>query len=128
VWDLQALQHEVHPFNRAQRGEKRGTNRGRQFGRELLRDWASQRFVVLNDRGHASSEEQIERLIQTKIDAVARQNLREAAAAQHLAINKDAVAVENDEIGLGHRTVFRRQSEHMLTTWATTHTIDPNGG
>src|SRR6266487_2597787 len=58
---------------------------------------------MLDDRSHASSEEQIQCLIQIKIDAVARQNLREAAAAQHLAIDQDAVAVENDEIGLNHR-------------------------
>jgi len=58
---------------------------------------------VIENRGHASSKEQIERLIETKIDAVTRQHLREAAATQHLAVDQDAVAVENDEIGLGHR-------------------------
>src|SRR6478752_2955932 len=60
-------------------------------------------MVMLDDRRHASSEEQIERLIQTEIDAIARQYFRKAAAAQHLTIDQYAVTVENDEIGLDHR-------------------------
>src|SRR6476660_7319129 len=60
-------------------------------------------MVMLDDRRHASSEEQIERLIQTEIDAVARQYFRKAAAAQHLTVDQYAVTVENDEIGLDHR-------------------------
>src|ERR1700693_3459734 len=63
----------------------------------------SQGAAMLDNRGHASPKEQIQRLILTKIDAVSGQNLRQATAAQHLAIDQDAVAVEDDEIGLGHR-------------------------
>ena len=63
---------------------------------------------MFDDRGHASSKEQIERLIQTKIDAVACQNLGKATAAQHLAVDQDAVTVEDNEIGLGHRIGFPR--------------------
>jgi hypothetical protein len=58
---------------------------------------------MIEDRSRASSKEQIERLIETKIDAVARKHLRKATATQHLAIDQYAIAVENDEIGPVHR-------------------------
>jgi hypothetical protein len=57
---------------------------------------------VIEDRRHISSKEQIERLILTEMDAVSSQGLRKATAAQHLTIDQDAVAVENDEIGFCH--------------------------
>src|SRR5882757_1879226 len=56
-WDLQALEHGAHSFDWPKRGEKRCTNPCPQFGRELLRNQTPQRFVVLADRGHASSKE-----------------------------------------------------------------------
>src|ERR1700726_2105910 len=101
--DLQALQHGAHPFNRAKRGEKRCPNSCSQLGQELLRNRASQGLIVIDDRRRASPEEQIERLVETKMDAVARQHLRKAAATQYLAIDQYAIAVENDKVGLGHR-------------------------
>ena len=58
---------------------------------------------MLEDRGHASPEKQIERLVHVKIDAIRRQSFRKTTATQHLAIDQHAVAVENDEIGPGHR-------------------------
>src|SRR4029450_2619044 len=75
-----------------------------QLGRKLLGDRASQRFVMLEDRRHASSKEQIKRLIDVKPDAVSRQRVGETATAQHLAIDQHAVAIENDEIGHYHRS------------------------
>src|ERR1700682_1584720 len=103
VWNLQALQHRSHAVNRAKCCEKRCTNLCPQFGQELLRNRASLRFVVLQHRGHASSKKQIEGLIEAKIDAVPSQGLGKATATQHLAIDQYSVAVENDEIGPGHR-------------------------
>src|SRR5439155_6084361 len=100
--DLQVLQYRVHPFDRAERREERSPNPCPQLGRKLLGDRASQRFVMLEDRRHASSQEQIERLIDVKADAVSRQRVGETATAQHLAIDQHAVAIENDEIGPGH--------------------------
>src|SRR3981189_2182458 len=83
------------------------------------------RFVVIADRRHASSKKQIERLIQVQINAIPGQDFRKARAAQHLAIDQYAVAVEDDEIGLGHPVfpyqLFPGQSEHMLRTRAITH-------
>ncbi len=58
---------------------------------------------MLEDRRHASPKEQIKCLIDVKADAVSRQRVREAATAQHLAVDQYAVAVENDEIGPDHR-------------------------
>ena len=75
---------------------------------------------MLEHRRHASSKEQIERLIDAKIDAIRGQGFRKAAATQHLAIDQDAVAVEDDEIGLGHCKFFQPQSEHILIQWAIT--------
>ena len=57
---------------------------------------------MFEDRVHASSEGQVKRLIQTEVDAVSCQDFRKTAATQHLAIDQDAVAVEDDEVGLGH--------------------------
>src|SRR3954465_4281269 len=79
--DLQVLQYGVHSSDRTKRREKRSSNRGPQLGRKLLGDRASQRFVMLEDRGHASSKEQIKRLIDVKADAVSRQRLGETATA-----------------------------------------------
>src|SRR4051794_11913412 len=118
--DLQVLQYRVHPFDRAKRGEKRSSNRCPQLGRKLLGDRASQRFVMLEDRRHTSSKEQIECLIQTEADAMSCQHLRKAAATQHLAIDQHTVAIENNEIGFDHRNFPRSQSEHILKDWAIT--------
>ena len=95
--DLQVLQHRVDPFDWAKRREKRSSNPCFQLGRKLLRDRASQRFVMLEDRCHASSKEQLKRLIDVELDAVSRKRMREAAATQHLTIDQHAVAIENDE-------------------------------
>src|SRR5260221_5000654 len=97
--DSQVLQYRIHPFDRAKRRKKGGVNPGLQFASKLLGDRASQRFVVFENRGQASSQEQIECLIDAKIDAVPCQRCRKAAAAQQLAVDQYAVAVENDEIG-----------------------------
>src|SRR6267154_243414 len=102
MWDLPSLQHGTHAFDRAKRAKKCGANRGSQLHVKLLRNGASQRVVVVEDRRRASSEEQIKRLIQTEADAVSRQHFRKTAATQHLAIDQHAVAIENDEIGLHH--------------------------
>jgi hypothetical protein len=125
--DAQFLENRLHSFNRAKRGKKRSANFRPQLGRKLPGDCVSQRFIMLNDRSHASSKKQIERLIQTNIDAVSLQDLRQATATQHLTIDQYAVAVENDEIRLGHRMFSGTHTEHMLTIWATTHKIDPQG-
>src|SRR5258708_35144356 len=83
----------------------------------------SRSLIVVEHRAHASSKEQVERLLGIKLDAVSRQTLREAAAAQHFAIDQHAVAIEDDEIGLGHRRLpypnSPARSEHMLTLRAT---------
>src|SRR5450631_2844380 len=116
--NLQARQHGAHALDRAKCGEKCLTHPCRQFGGELLRDQLS--FVIFQHRNRAPSKKQIKRLIQTKRDAVSRQNFREAATAQHLAIDKHAVAVKNDEVGLRHRVFPYPRSEHTPTIWATT--------
>ena len=57
---------------------------------------------MLENCGGASSEEQIERLVQAEVDTVRCQNLRQAAATQHFAIDQYAVAVEDDQVGFNH--------------------------
>ena len=79
--DSQVLQYRTHPFNRAKRRKKRSTNPHLQLGRELLRDQVSQRLVMFANRRHASSKEQIECLIHTKLDAVPCQNIRKTTTA-----------------------------------------------
>src|SRR6266851_7681229 len=116
----QASQHGAHALDRAKCGEKRLAHPCRQFGGELLRDRLSRSFVIFQHRGRIPSKKQIKRLIQTKRDAVSRQNLRKAVTAQHLAIDQHAVAVKNDEIGLRHRVFPYHRSEHTLMIWATT--------
>ena len=81
---------------------------------------------MLEHRGHASSEKQIERLINAEIDAVRGQRFRKTTATQHLAIDQHAVAVENDEIGLGHPT-SPYPIEYILNKWATTHKPELGG-
>ena len=68
--DAQVLKHRLHSFNRAQRGKKRSANPSLQLGRKLLGDCTSQRFIMLEDRSHASSKKQIECLIDTKSGTV----------------------------------------------------------
>jgi hypothetical protein len=58
---------------------------------------------MIEHRTRASSKKQLEGLIDAKMDAVSSQNLRKATATQYLAVDQHAVAVENNEIGLGHR-------------------------
>src|SRR6266851_7608701 len=101
--DVQVFQYRIHAFNRAKRRKKRSANPRLQLGCKLLGDRASQRFVMFENRSHASSKEQIERLTHGKIDTVSCQRFRKTAATQHLAIDQYAVAIENDEIGLDHR-------------------------
>src|SRR5260221_797342 len=104
--DLQVLQHRVHPFDWAKRREKRGSTPCPKFGRNLVGNCASQSFIVLEDRSHASSKEQVKRLIDIKADAVSRQRVGETATTQYLAVDQHAVAIENDEIGIGHHKSF----------------------
>ena len=94
--DAQVLEYRLHPFNRAQRGKKRSANPRLQLGRKLLGDCASQCFIMLEDRSHASSKKQLECLIDAKIDAIRGQGFRKTATTQHFAIDQYAVAVEND--------------------------------
>src|SRR5882757_2418392 len=54
--DAQVLEYRLHPFNRAKRGKKRSANFRLQLGRKLPGDCASQRFIMLKDRSHASSK------------------------------------------------------------------------
>jgi hypothetical protein len=116
--NLQARQHGAHALDRAKCGEKRLTYPCRQFGGKPLRDQLS--FVMFQHGSRVPPKKQIKRLIQTKRDTVSRQNFREAATAQHLAIDQHAVAVKNDEIGLRHRVFPYPRSEHTLIIWATT--------
>jgi hypothetical protein len=41
------------------------------------------------------------------------ERLGKAAAAQHLAVDQHAVAVENDEVGLYHRLLSLISGEHI---------------
>src|SRR5712675_1692491 len=116
----QPRQHGAHALDRAKCGEKRLAHPCRQFGGELLRDRLSRSFVIFQHRGRIPSKKQIKRLIQTKRDAVSRQNLRKAVTAQHLAIDQHAVAVKNDEIGLRNSVVPYLRSDYIFNNTATT--------
>src|SRR5579859_949904 len=100
--DLQSLQHRIHPLDRAEPGQKCRTHAQSQIGGELLRNRAAQFPVMLKHRRHASSKEQIERLIQTEVDAILGQDLGKTAATDQFAVDQHTVAVEDDEVRLGH--------------------------
>jgi hypothetical protein len=51
---------------------------------------------MFENRRHASPKEQIQRLIDVELDAVPRERMREAAAAQHFTIDQHSVAIEDD--------------------------------
>ena len=65
------------------------------IGRHRLAEFA----IVLRDRARASSEKQLERLRECQRYPKSGQLVRQALAAQQLAVDEHAVAVEDDEIG-----------------------------
>ena len=63
---------------------------------------------MLQHRVQATAEEEVEGFLQADVDPTAGQGLAQAAAAQELAVNQHAIAVENDEMGPHHRLGEKR--------------------
>ena len=109
-------------MRRPQTGEERGYSRywsqrrlerlahpDFQVGKEMDRKLASLRSIVLQHRRDAAAQEQLERLGELEPDAARRQRFGKALTAQQLAVDEDAVAVEDDQVQVAlaelHRTI-----------------------
>ena len=114
------FEHRLHPFNRAQRGKKRCANPRLQLGRKLLGDCVvPQRFIMLEDRRHASSKKQIECLIDAKIDAIgAKVSRRQRQLSTSLSTNTPSQS-KMMRSGL-IIAVSQFRSEHIPIHWAIT--------
>ena len=69
----------------------------------------------------AATEKQVEDFIQADLDAAPRQGFAQAAAAQELAVDQHAIAVENDEMGPHHRLGENFRCDHILPERAIAH-------
>ena len=63
---------------------------------------------MLEHRVEAAAEKQVKGFLQADLDPTAGQGLAQAAAAQDLAVDQHAIAVENDEMGPHHRLGEKR--------------------
>src|SRR5262245_624989 len=58
---------------------------------------------MLQHRVHAAAKKQVQGFIQAAVDSTPRQGFAKATAAPQLAVDQDAIAVEDDEVGLHDR-------------------------
>jgi len=63
---------------------------------------------MLHHRVEAAAEKEVEGFLHADLDPAAGQGLAQAAAAQELAVDQHAIAVENDEMGPHHRLGEKR--------------------
>jgi hypothetical protein len=71
------------------------------------------------DRGSAPPDEQLKGSIDIEVDAVAGERLAKAATTENFAVDQHTVAVENDQVDLGHYSVPKplhsRRYTHLLS-------------
>ena len=88
-----------------------------QVGAERLRQRpAGLLLKILGHRRETPAEEAVEDLGQSDRDAVPDEHLDQALAAQHFAVDQDAVAVEYDQVAIDHR----RNARSIRFQWAKT--------
>ena len=69
---------------------------------------------MLQHRVQAAAEKPVNGFLQAELDAAPGEGVAQAAAAQELAVDQYAIAVENDEIGPHHRLVGDFRCDHIL--------------
>jgi hypothetical protein len=56
------------------------------------------RPIIIGHRSHASAEESLEDEVEIGLDLVTPEQIHQALAAEHLAVDEHAVAIEDDQL------------------------------
>ena len=71
-------------------------------GRQIPRHPASPRAIIIRDCPHASAEKSLKNNVEIDLDPMASQHIHQAPAAEHLAVDQHAVAIEDDQLVARH--------------------------
>src|SRR5262245_14177408 len=96
----QAGEQRTYPWNRSKRRLESLTHPRPQMGEKAVGEPSSLRAVMLQHRSSAAPEKQLKRLGELEPYTARCEHLGKTLTAQHLAVDEDAITVEDDQVEL----------------------------